>query len=174
TRVLSVPGVVPTVARIPRVVPTVLVIPGVVPTVLRITGILVVGSAVSPTVSSLLGHQHVGTVFADKVLPSLFDNVIQSRIGGFEAYRCIRLDTRVSVPDAQHRSRSEPDTQNLQAIQKGALGDPFFVQLPFFFLGLMHFLLVPLFCPPWVPAHKRGSWFSKTNPLWLQKIQFLR
>jgi hypothetical protein len=81
-------------------VPTVLGIPGVVPTVLRITGILVVGSAVSPTVSSLLGHQDVGTVFADKVSPSLFDDVIQGGIGGFKTYRCIGADIGVSIPHA--------------------------------------------------------------------------
>src|SRR6516164_4998513 len=160
--VLSIPGVVPTVTRIPRVVPTVLGVPGVMPTVLRIPGILVVGTAVSPTVSSLLGHQLVGTIFADKVLPSLFDNVVQGRIGRFEAYRCVRLDTRVSVPDAQHRSRSEPDTKNLQAIQKGAPREPFVVQLPLYFLSLMQSLPVAHSCLP--GSNLTKTWEARMGP----------
>src|SRR5262245_33966614 len=141
--------------------------PNVFGQTLRITGILVVGSAVSPTVSSLLGHPDVGTVFADKVLPSLFDNVIQSRIGGFEAYRCVRLDTRVSVPDAEHRSRSEPNTEDLQAIQKGAPREPFVVQLPLYFLGLLQFLPLTHSCLPRSHLTKdvaAGIGFRKSDP----------
>ena len=165
----SVPGI----SGIPGIMPTVPSVPGVMPTVPSVPSVVSTIPSVVPTIAPTICRLDVRTV-AEEVLPSLFDDVIQGGIGRFKTQRCIGADIGVSIPDTQHRSRSEPNTEDLQAIQKGAPREPFVVQLPLYFLGLLKFLPVTHSC---LPSHKdvaAGIGFRKERPLRLQRIQFLR
>src|SRR5215467_7437860 len=148
----SIPGIIPTVPTVPSV-------PGVMPTVPTVPTIPSVVPTVAPTIPSTVSsvcHLGFGTVAfcAEEVLPSLFDDVIQGGIGRFKTYRCVGADIGVSIPNAQHRSRSEPNTEDLQAVQKGAPREPFVIQLPLYLLGLMLFLPITHSRLLWSPCHE--------------------
>jgi hypothetical protein len=153
----GIPGIMATVPSVPGVMPTVPSIPGVASTIPSV--VPTIAATISPTVC----HLAVRTV-AEEVLPSLFDDVIQGGIGRFKTQRCVGADIGVSIPDTQHRRRSEPNTEDLQAIQKGAPREPFVVQLPLYFLGLLLFLPFTHSCLP-------RSHLTKT---WQQALDFER
>lgn len=73
----GIPGIMPTVPSVPGVMPTVPSVPSVVSTIPSVV------PTIAPTISPTVCHLGVRTV-AEEVLPSLFDDVIQGRIGRFE------------------------------------------------------------------------------------------
>ena len=77
----SIPGIMPTVASVPGVMPTVPSVPGVASTIPSV--VPTIAPTISPTISPTICHLDVRT-FAEEVLPSLFDDVIQGGIGRFK------------------------------------------------------------------------------------------
>jgi len=108
----GIPGIMPTVPSVPGVMPTVPSVPSVVSTIPSV--VPTIAPTIAPAIPPTVGHLGFGTVaFGAKVLPSLFDDVIQGGVSRFKVHRCVGTDIGVRITDAQHSRRSKANAENL-------------------------------------------------------------